>query len=83
MAGDCRCHVVSVGKGLPAGSQAHGPNAVVCHPEACDVLWATEVGRDKPAGPLERRSPVYRCTKGWVNEQGFLHVNEAAGLSKL
>lgn len=82
VAGGCQCHVVPVGKGLPAGSQAHRPKAAKCHPEACSVLWAMEVRRDKLACPLERGSCVYRCTKGWVNEQGFLHVNQTAGLSE-
>ena len=60
VAGGCRCHVVPVGRGLPARSQAHSRKAAGCHPEACDVLWATEVGRDKPTGSLERVSRVYR-----------------------
>jgi len=31
---------------------------------------------------LERGSCVYRCTKGWGNEQGFFRINQAAGLSE-
>lgn len=47
---------VTVGRGLPAGSQAHSPKAAGHHPKACDVLWATETGRDKLA--LQREDPV-------------------------
>lgn len=46
--------MVPAGKGLPAGSQAHSPKAAGSQPKACDVLWATEVGGNKLAGPSER-----------------------------
>lgn len=54
----------TVGRGLPAGSQDHSPKAAGCHPKACGVLWAAEIGGDKLAGPWERGSCVYHCTKG-------------------
>lgn len=53
--------------GLPVRAQAYGPKAAGSHPEVCGVLRATQIGRDKPAGPLERVS--HDCSiEGRVNK---------------